>query len=110
MQVTLELLSPEIVSTLKNKELPSHFRVDRKITTSAETNGRMTTDGPLYNGSVVLGKGAFCKSYAKYLAHLSYKEFILFKCFTNALRQNALIFLFVESRKFLRRDNTLLIF
>ena len=45
MQTKLELFSPEIDSALENKELPSckncHFRVNRKSTTSAQTDGRI---------------------------------------------------------------------
>ena len=48
--LSLELLSPEIVSVLENKELLSHFRVYRLSTTSAQTDGLITTDGSLYTG------------------------------------------------------------
>ena len=50
MQVKLEFFSPGIVSALENKELLSHFRAYRKSATSAQTDGRITTDGPLNTG------------------------------------------------------------
>ena len=37
--LSLELLSPEIVSVSENKELLRHFRVYRVRTTSAQTDG-----------------------------------------------------------------------
>ena len=40
IQIKVELFSPEIVPTLENKELLSHFRVHRKSSTSARTDGR----------------------------------------------------------------------
>ena len=49
-QVKLELLSPEIVSPLENKELLSHFRVYRKSATSEQIDRQISTDRPLYNG------------------------------------------------------------
>ena len=51
MQNKLELFSTEIASGLENKELLSHFRVYRKISTSAQTDERITTDEPLYTGT-----------------------------------------------------------
>ena len=52
LQVKLELFSPEIVSALENKELLSYFRVCRKIA-SAQMDGRITTDGPLYTNTLI---------------------------------------------------------
>ena len=40
MQTKLKLFSPEIVSALENKELPSHFRTYRKSAASSQTDGR----------------------------------------------------------------------
>ena len=48
MQTKLELFSPEIVYPFEKKELLSHFRVHTKSATSAQTDGRITTNGPLY--------------------------------------------------------------
>ena len=50
MQIKLELLSPEIVSALKNKEMLSIFRVYRKNTTSSQMDGQITKNRPLYTG------------------------------------------------------------
>ena len=44
----LELILPEIVYALENKELLSHFRVYRKSATNAQIDGRIATDGLLY--------------------------------------------------------------
>ena len=40
MQTKLELFSPEIVPTLENKELLSHFRIHRENSASAQMDGR----------------------------------------------------------------------
>ena len=50
IQIKLELVTPEIVSALKNKELPSHFRLYRKGVTSAHTDGKVTTNRTLHTG------------------------------------------------------------
>ena len=50
MQIKLELLSPEIVSALKSKEMLSIFRVYRKNATSTQMDGQITKDRPLYTG------------------------------------------------------------
>ena len=50
MQIKLELLSPGIVSALKNKEILSIFRVYRKNATSTPMDGQITKDRPLYTG------------------------------------------------------------
>ena len=52
IQIKLESFSPEIVSTLENKELLSRFRVYRKSVTSAQKEGQITMDGPLKTGSL----------------------------------------------------------
>ena len=39
------------ISSLQNEELPIHFRVCRKSATIAQTDGRLTTEGPLYTGN-----------------------------------------------------------
>ena len=49
MQIKLELLSPDIVSALE-KELLSHFTVIEKSALIVQTDGRITTDRPLYTG------------------------------------------------------------
>ena len=54
MQIRFELFSPEIISTLEKKELLSLFRIYRKNTTSAQMDGRITKDGPLYAGTLHL--------------------------------------------------------
>ena len=53
MQIKLELFSPEIVPALENKELLGQFRVYRKSATNAQTDGRITTDGPLCTGTFI---------------------------------------------------------
>ena len=50
MQIKLELLSPGIVSALKNKEILIIFRVYRKNATSTPMDGQITKDRPLYTG------------------------------------------------------------
>ena len=50
MQMKLASFTPEIVPPLKNTELRSHFTVYRKIAASAQTEGWLTKDGPLYTG------------------------------------------------------------
>ena len=52
MEIKLELFSPEIVSALENEELLSHFRVYRKIATSAPTDRWITTDGRLHEAAI----------------------------------------------------------
>ena len=50
MQMKLASFTPEIVPPLKNTEPRSHFTVYRKIAASAQTEGWLTKDGPLYTG------------------------------------------------------------
>ena len=40
----MKLFSPDIVSALENKKLLSYFRVYRKSSTSAQSDGWITTD------------------------------------------------------------------
>ena len=37
---------------MQNKELLTHFRVYRKRATTAQTDGRIATVGPLYTGMI----------------------------------------------------------
>ena len=50
MQIKLKLFSPDIVSALENKKLLSYFRVYRKSSTSAQSDGWITTDRLWYSG------------------------------------------------------------
>ena len=59
----MELFSPEIVF-LENKELLSHFRVYRKITTIAQTEGEITKEGPLYTGQTHCVKSVHIRSFS----------------------------------------------
>ena len=52
VQIKVELYWPEIISALEDKESLSHFRVYRKSEADAQTDGRITTHGPLYTGSL----------------------------------------------------------
>ena len=52
--IKLELFSHEIIYALENNKLLNHFKVYRKSATSAQTNGRITTDGPLCTGQIYL--------------------------------------------------------
>ena len=38
---------------MQNKELLTHFRVYRKRATTAQTDGRIATVGPLYTGMII---------------------------------------------------------
>ena len=42
-----------VISTLEHKEQLIRFRVYGNVATSAQTDGRLTTVGPLYTGSTV---------------------------------------------------------
>ena len=54
MQIRLELFSPEIISALENKDLLSHFRVYGTNASSAQMDGQIRTDAPLYTSLLYL--------------------------------------------------------
>ena len=59
----MELFSPEIVF-FENKELLIHFRVYRKITTIAQTEGEITKEGALYTGQTHCVKSVQFRSFS----------------------------------------------
>ena len=54
MEIRLELFSPEIISTLENRDLLSHFRVYGRSASIEQMDGQTRTDAPLYTSLLYL--------------------------------------------------------